>query len=275
MKGPRRKAKVSARKAARRRPAGRARPRVERTPETAASLKRALAEALEQQAATAEILNVISRSRGEIEPAFQALLSNAVRLCGAKFGNLWLREGDCIRIAATHGAPPAYLEVLRAASAFRPDPQLTMGRTLRVKRPFQIADLRAEPPTNNKMRRATIDLAGGRTLLSVPMLKDGEIVGIISIYRQEVKPFTDKQIALVQSFAAQAVIAVENARLLNELRRRTDDLTEALEQQTATSEVLKVISSSPGELEPVFRSMLENAVGICDAKFGNLFLYEE
>ncbi len=233
-----------------------------------------LTESLEQQTATSEILKTISSSRGELEPAFHALLSNAVRLCGAKFGNLWLREGDGLRIGATHGAPPAYLEVMRAASPIRPDPRLTMGRSLTLKQPFQIADLRAEPATDSKLRIATIELAGGRTLLSVPMLKDNEVLGIITIYRQEVKPFTDKQIALMQSFATQAVIAIDNTRLLNELRQRTDDLSESLEQQTATSEVLKVISSSPGELAPVFQTIVENATGVCLANHGTLYLRE-
>src|SRR5262249_36934829 len=121
---------------------------------------------------------------------------------------------------------------------------------------------------------AAVELGGVRTMLGVPMLKEGELVGAILLYRQEVRPFTEKQIELVKNFASQAVIAIENARLLNELRQRTDDLTETLDQQTATSQVLKVISSSPGELKPVFESMLENAVRICEASFGNLLLYE-
>jgi GAF domain-containing protein len=121
---------------------------------------------------------------------------------------------------------------------------------------------------------AGVELAGYRTVLAVPMLKDNELIGAITFCRQEVQPFTDKQIDLVKNFAAQAVIAIENTRLLNELRQRTDDLTEALEQQTATSQVLSIISSSPGELEPVFNAMLENATRICEAKVGNLFLRE-
>jgi signal transduction histidine kinase/putative methionine-R-sulfoxide reductase with GAF domain/regulator of replication initiation timing len=231
-----------------------------------------LTEALEQQTATSEVLKVISSSPGELAPVFDAMLENAVRVCGAKFGNLWLRERDTVRVAATYGAPPAYQAFLRRGAEFRPNPALTMARTLELKEPVQVADLLAEPLNSDPMRKATIELAGGRTLLSVPMLKENEAVGAVTIYRQEVRPFTRKQIEVVQNFAAQAVIAIENARLLDELRQRTKDLSETLEQQTATSEVLKIISSSPGELDPVFQTMLENATRICNAEFGFLWL---
>ena len=231
-----------------------------------------LREALEQQTATAEVLQVISSSPGELEPVFQAMLENAVRVCGAKFGNLWLREADSVRIAATHGAPLEYADHLRREPVVRPDPRLTMGQIFSTKQAVQVPDISAIPAHGSIMRTATIELAGARTLLGVPMLKDNEVLGVLGIYRQEVHPFTEKQIELVQNFAAQAVIAIENARLLNELRQRTDDLGDALEQQTATTEVLQTISSSPGELQPVFDAMLEKATRICGANFGVLHL---
>ena len=226
-----------------------------------------LTESLEQQTATSEVLQVISSSPGELEPVFSAMLENAVRICQAGFGNLWLREGDRYRIAATFGAPAAYQDYLRREPTIVPGPSIALGQILQTKQTYQVADVTSAPNYGDKLRIATIELARARTLIAVPMLKDREVIGALAIYRQEVRPFTDKQIELVQNFAAQAVIAIENTRLLNELR-------ELLEQQTATSEVLSVISSSPGELEPVFQAMLENAVRICDAKFGILFRYE-
>ena len=232
-------------------------------------------EALEQLAATSDVLKVISSSPGELEPVFEAMLANAVRICEAKFGVLYRCEGDALRAVAMHGAPQAFVEERRRNPLIRPPPQTTLARALATKRPVQIADVRQYPDApSGYTGGALAKLAGARTLLTVPMLIDDKSVGAILIYRTEVRPFTDKQIELVQNFAAQAVIAIENTRLLNELRQRTDDLTESLEQQTATSEVLKVVSSSPGELTPVFESMLENAVRICEASFGNLLLYE-
>src|SRR5215468_2435461 len=232
-------------------------------------------EALEQQTATSEVLKVISSSPGELEPVFQAMLEKAVQACGAKFGNLWLREGDAFRIGATYGAPQAYANSLRSTPVQRPDPETGLAQMVRTKKPFQVSDITAASERKDKMRQALIELAGARTLIGVPMLKNDELVGGIGIYRQEVRRFTDKKIELLTNFAAQAVIAIENARLLSELRQRTDDLSEALDQQTATSEVLKVISSSPGDLEPVFNAMLENAIRICNAKFGNLVLADK
>ena len=226
-----------------------------------------LSEALEQQTATSEVLKVISSSPGELEPVFNAMLKNAVRICDAKFGHLWLREGDALRVGATHGAPEVFAAYLREQPLLHPKPQTGLGQLLRTKQLFQLEDITAVPTYGDKLREATINLAGARSLIGVPMVRDEEVIGAIVIYRQEVRPFTDKQIELVQNFAAQAVIAIENARLLNELR-------ESLEQQTATSEVLQIISASPGQLEPVFMAMLGNAVRTCGAKFGIMYLSE-
>jgi GAF domain-containing protein len=231
---------------------------------------RELSEALEQQTATSEVLSVISSSPGELEPVFQAMLENAVRICDAKFGILFRYEDEAYDPVALFGLPPALEDFLRQQrSSFQPIPGSMLDRIRQEKKLSHTADYAAEAAPGR-----AVTLGGARSTVDVPMLKDSELIGVISIYRQEVRPFTDKQIALLSNFAAQAVIAIENTRLLNELRQRTDDLTESLEQQTATSEVLRVISSSPGELEPVFQAVLEKATRICDAKFGTLYRFD-
>ena len=226
-----------------------------------------LRKSLQQQTATADVLKVISSSPGDLTPVFDAILQNAIHICDAKFGHLWLREGNSLRIGGTHGAPDAFAAYLRDVPVFRPKPGTGLGQLLRIKQLFHLADITALPTYGDKLREATIKLAGARSLIGVPMIKDDEVIGAIVIYRQEVRPFADKQIELMQNFAAQAVIAIENTRLLNELR-------ESLQQQTATADVLKAIAGSGGELALVFETMLENAVRICDASYGNMWLCE-
>ena len=242
-----------------------------------ARLLNELRQSLERQTATSQVLQVISSSHDDLEPVFRTMLENATRICEAKFGVMQVLEGDGLRAVSFHDVPPAYAEAMRRDPVFRPNVGHPLERVASTKQVVHIADARAE----QRMRGWIVELAGARTLLLVPMLKDNKFVGVISIYRQEVRPFTDKQVELVKNFAAQAVIAIENARLLNELRQRTTDLTErtadlteALGQQTATSEVLQVISSSPGDLVPVFQAMLENATRICEAKFGVVFSFD-
>jgi GAF domain-containing protein len=230
--------------------------------------RRQLNEAVEQQSATSEVLTVISSSPGELESVFQTTLANATRLSEAKFGVMWLCEGGGFRSVAVHG-PPAHVEYRSREPIIHPGPKLPLGRIDRTRQIVHIADIRTEQAYIENLPTFVelVDAGGARTFLGVPMLKENELIGAISIYRQEVRPFTDKQIELVKNFAAQPVIAIENTRLLNELR-------ESLERQTATSDVLQVISSSAGELEPVFRAMLENAIRVCDAGFGTLFRYD-
>ena len=235
-----------------------------------------LRETLQQQTATADVLKVISRSTFDLQTVLDTLVEFAARLCGAEMANIWRPRDGAYRLTASYGVTARYKESLENKEflntiAIEPGRGTTVGRVLLERKSVHIHDIQADP---DYKLSGLVALGGTRTMLGIPMLREGDPIGVLVLVQSAVRPFTDKQIELATTFADQAVIAIENVRLFDEVQARTRDLTEALEQQTATSEVLKVISSSPSDLRPVFQSMLENSVRICEAKFGQMFLCE-
>src|SRR5262249_30960372 len=257
------------------------RPKAHKTPTAHASIAdleerldrrtRELDEALQQQTATSEVLGIIRRSPANAQPVFDAIVQSAARLCGAIFSAIFLWDGDRLRIAATKNlTPEAKFQFHELERISQPDRSTIGGRAILDRAIVHVPDVLTDPEYSQELA-----LAGGwRAVLGVPLLHEGNPVGSLTVSKAEPVPFSDRQIQLLNTFADQAVIAIENVRLFEAEQARTRELSESLEQQTATSEVLKVISSSPGELELVFEAMLQNATRICEATFGNLFLRE-
>ena len=230
---------------------------------------RELSEALEQQTATSEVLQVISSSPGELSPVFQAMLENATRICEATFGSMVLYDGDSFHRVAMHNAPPAFAKFNETAAPIRTHGNPTLTRLVKTKQAVHVADLAIDGPDEPIAK-----YAGARTLLVVPMLKENELIGGIGIYRQEVRPFSDKQIALVENFAKQAVIAIENVRLLNELRDRTTDLARSVEELRALGQVTQAVNSTL-DLATVLATIVSRAVELSDADAGTIYEFDK
>ena len=231
---------------------------------------RELSESLQQQTATADVLKVISRSTFDLQAVLDTLVESAARPCGADLAAVTRPKGEFFEQLAWYGYSTEHINYMKK----HPIPAgrgTISGRTVLEGKVVHIPDVQADPEFTFPFP----PIARARAMLGVPLKRDGATVGVFALARSSPRPFTDRQIELVTTFADQAVIAIENVRLFDEVQARTKELSDSLEQQTATSEVLQVISSSPGELEPVFRTMLENATRICGAKFGNLLLYED
>ena len=229
-----------------------------------------LRESLQQQTATADVLKVISRSTFNLQTVLDTLVELAVRLCEADSGILRTRDDDIYPVAATYRLTEQQRDRFTRYPT-KPDRGSLFGRAILEGRTIHVPDVLADPEYDSSRLR---DLVTVRAGLAVPMMREGIVVGVVTLQRRDPRPFSDKQIQLVTTFADQAVIAIENVRLFEAEQQRTRELSESLEQQTATSEVLKIISSSPGELEPVFETMLENAIRLCEASYGNMWLCE-
>src|SRR5437762_5512243 len=231
--------------------------------DTKLGLEKRLVEALVQQRATSEILHAISSSPADVDSVFRMILANAVRLCRASVATLWLFDGEVLRSVGHQNASPEFAEYL-AHARIRPGRETTTRRAALERKTIHVADLLSDPDYSPPefQRKEKV-----KTVLSVPLLRQDMLVGVVTLWRRVVHPFTDRQVALVETFADQAVIAIENVRLFNETK-------EALEQQTATSEILRVISSSRTDVQPVFDTIAANAVRLCNARFSTVFRFD-
>src|SRR6516225_6187534 len=252
---------------------GRADPSVAELQERLERQARELIEAHELQAATAEVLRVISISPHDIQPVFDTIAENAVRICEGRFAFVLRFDNELLRFGACHGLTPEGLEAFQRVLPRPAGEDTAAGRAILHRGVVQIPDVLADP-AYGPLALNLAQTVTYRSIVAVPMLHHGDPIGVIAVPRAQVGTFPASQIGLLETFARQAVIAIENVRLFEAEQQRTRELTESLEQQTATADVLRIISSSPGELEPVFNAMLEKATRICEAKFGSLYLYD-